>query len=355
MSVPQPVPYTTPDLRVVVFKVAAHEYAVDAALVQEVMQVSDLAHMDGMPDYVEGIVKRRGRIIPVVDIKKRLGLPSEQFAEEFSLNRDKNDDTTMRLTPANFPAKYCVVLVRLPPGMVGLLADAASELMWVKTYDFEVPSPLIAGMLREHSAALRGIAHLGGRLLVMLDPLQLFSTKEWQALPAAMPDLSKAPATLYAGETEKEEDAAQTRRARRRLLTLDLGDELYGIEAGAVAEIREPMPYTPLPNTPDYVLGLVNLRGSVLPVIDLRRRFGLPCRPAGPENRLIILKGAPHMIALWVDKVHELARLSPGDFRPAPPGVARIAPEYYDQVAPVGKRMLIELNVPRLLADGVTM
>lgn len=331
MSVPQTAPYTTPDLRVVIFKVAAHEYAVDAALVQEVIRVDDLAHMDGMPDYVEGIVKRRGRIVPVVDLKKRLGLP-----------------------PGLPTAEPCSVIMRLPPGMVGFLADAASELMWVKTYDFEVPSPLIASMFREHSAALRGIAHLEGRLLVMLDPLQLFTDGEWQEWPQATPDTSGAPTTLYAGEMAEQADEAQTQRARRRLLTLDLGDELYGIEATAIAEIREVLPCTPLPNTPDYVLGLINLRGSVLPVMDLRRRFGLPCRPEGPENRLIILKGAPHMIALWVDRVHELARLSPGEFRPAPPGVARIAPEYYEQVAQLGDRMLIELNVSRLLANGVS-
>ncbi len=322
--------YTTPDLRVVIFKVAAHEYAVDATLVQEVIQINDLAHMDGMPDYVAGIVKRRGRIVPVVDIKKRLGLP-----------------------PGPTAGEPCVVIMRLAPGMVGFLADAASELLWIKTYDFEIPSPLIAGMFREHSAALQGIAHLDGRLLVMLDPLKLLTDGEWQEWPQA-PGADGASATLYAGEIEKQANRAQMQRARRRLLTFDLGDELYGIEATAIAEIREVLPCTPLPNTPDYVLGLINLRGSVLPVIDLRRRFGLPCCPEGPDNRLIILKGAPHMIALRVDCVHELARLAPGDFRPAPPGVARIAPEYYEQVAPMGERMLIELDVARLLADGVS-
>ena len=134
-----------------------------------------------------------------------------------------------------------------------------------------------------------------------------------------------------------------------------------------MAEIREPPAITPLPHVPPHVLGLINLRGVVLPVIDLRKRFGLNPKADGPDNRLIVLKalrracpersqraqgkGPGYPVALWVDSVHGLVRLPGADFQPAPPGVARIDSEYYDQVTIVDGRMLIELNVQKMLAD----
>jgi len=137
-------------------------------------------------------------------------------------------------------------------------------------------------------------------------------------------------------------------------VAFELSGELYGATVVDIVEIREPLTLTPLPNLASHLLGLINLRGAVLPVIDLRRRFALPLAPAGPENRLVVLKGPGYLVALWVDRVEGLVRLPLADFQPAPAGVARIASDYYEQVATVAGRMLIELNVHKLLADTAT-
>jgi purine-binding chemotaxis protein CheW len=364
---------------------AGHEYVVDVALVQEIIRPTDLSidlntglmHVDGAPEYVEGVVKRRGRIVPVVDLRKHLGL---------------------KVSPPT--AETCVIIAKLPGGPVGFMVDSASELAWVKTHDFEVPSPVMAGVDGKLcSDYLQGMAHLGDRLLVMLDLERLFTPGEQHELsesgdfsstdsgyrrPAVSqqetrghgrrPAPARKPAleTLFSGEidakeVEEEQEQARARASVRRLVAFELRDELYGIPVTDVAEIREPPAITPLPHVPPHVLGLINLRGVVLPVIDLRKRFGLNPKADGPDNRLIVLKalrracpersqraqgkGPGYPVALWVDSVHGLVRLPGADFQPAPPGVARIDSEYYDQVTIVDGRMLIELNVQKMLAD----
>ena len=380
--------YAQPDLRVVVFKMAEHEYVVDVALVQEIIRPTDLMHVDGVPEYVEGVVKRRGRIVPIVDLRKHLGL---------------------KVSPPT--VETCVIIATLPIGPVGFMVDSAFELMWVKTHDFEMPSPVVA---RVDQVYLQGMAHLGDRFLVMLDLERLFTPGEQRELSedvgqygnlpydqAAVPqrEVKGKPTleTLFSGqidteaaEAEQEQvrtdpstalrpfDFAQDRRVSghrlRSLVAFELSGELYGVPVTDVAEIREPLPLMPLPHVLPHVIGLINLRGVVLPVTDLRRKFALNLKPDGPDNRLIILKGLRQVhpeqsrgaqgrllqraqdkspgypVALWVDSVHGLARLPRADFQPAPPGVARIDPEYYDQVTTLDGRMLIELNVQKLLA-----
>jgi purine-binding chemotaxis protein CheW len=346
--------YTQPDLRVMVFKMAGHEYVLDVALVQEIVRPTDpsidlrtgLMHVDSAPEYVEGVIKRRGRIVPVVDLRRRLSLSASPPTVE-----------------------TCVIVTRLPIGPVGFLVDSVLELMWVKTHDFQVPSPVIAGIDQVY---LQGVAHLGDRLLVMLDLEQLLTPHEQRELSelgglvlAGSPwkaETESPPETLFsgeldAGEGETEEEQVQVRANLRNLVVFELGDELYGVPAADVAEIREPLALMPLPNVPSHVLGLINLRGIVMPVIDLRRKFGLDLKPDRRHNRLMILKalrrtqgeGPGYPVALRVDAVRDLARLSQADFQPAPSGVAAIDPEYYDQVATLDGRMLIELNVQKLL------
>jgi purine-binding chemotaxis protein CheW len=135
----------------------------------------------------------------------------------------------------------------------------------------------------------------------------------------------------------------------RRLLAFELAGELYGVPIVDVAEIRELLPTTPLPNVAPHLLGLINVRGTVLPVVDLRRIFGLESAADGPETRLVIMKGPGYQIALRVDAIRGLSRIAPSEFRDAPSGVSEVGAQYYDRVALVGGRMLVELNVESVI------
>jgi purine-binding chemotaxis protein CheW len=142
------------------------------------------------------------------------------------------------------------------------------------------------------------------------------------------------------------------------VVVFELGGELYGVPVVDVAQVRELLPVVPLPNVSPHILGLVNLRGTILPVLDLRQRFGLDLVPDGPENRLIVLKALQRAdgtegdpVALQVDRVHSLARLPRTDVQSAPPGTGRVDLACCAQVTVLDGRLLIELDVHALLTD----
>ena len=163
--------------------------------------------------------------------------------------------------------------------------------------------------------------------------------------------------TLFSGPVDAFDDEAELGRSRvevRRLITFELSGEWYGLPITDVAEIHDLLPITPLPpsRVPPDVLGLINVRGLILPVVDLRRKFGLPINPVKPENRLVVIKGPEYWLALWVEAVGELARLPLAAFQPAPLGAVKIESGFYRQVARLGERLLIELNTAKILAGA---
>ncbi len=327
--------YKQKRLRVLAFGLADQTYVVDLALIEEIIRSTTLVTVEIASKYVEGLIKRRGRIVPVVDLRKKLGLSARAATVETS-----------------------VIIAKLPFGLVGFIVDSVFESLWVETSDFEIPSPVVIPI---DQAYIQGIAHLGDKVLIMLDLEPLFMPEEQEVLQGLRGQVIEAsPGTLVPTQTLfAEHDAAATQSpaeaeqvgARRRLVMFELSGELYGIPIEQVTEISRPLTLMPLPHTPAYVLGLVNLRGTILPVIDLRHRFGLSINPPGFENRLLFLKSSGGQVALWVEAVHDLARLPESDFKPAPSGVARIAAEYYSQVALLGERLLIELDIEKLLVD----
>jgi purine-binding chemotaxis protein CheW len=147
---------TQTDLRVLVFQMDDHEYVVDVAQVREIVRPSRVAHLDGAPPYVVGLLERRRRSLPVVDLRRRLGLG--ECATTFHT---------------------CVIVARMEAGPVGLLVDAATELLKVRPQDFQSPSPYAVPVERDY---IRGVAFLGGRLLVMLDFERLLTLDEQRAL-----------------------------------------------------------------------------------------------------------------------------------------------------------------------------
>lgn len=114
----------------------------------------------------------------------------------------------------------------------------------------------------------------------------------------------------------------------REVLLFTLEAWRYGLPVEDVRELVRAARLTPLPRAPDVVEGLLNLRGELLPVLDLRRRFRLPARPLSPMDHFIIATAGPRHVALRVDRAEGFRVLAPGDWDPTPrelPGVGYVA------------------------------
>lgn len=138
-----------------------------------------------------------------------------------------------------------------------------------------------------------------------------------------------------------------------QLVSFRLCQEEYGIEITKVQEIILMGDITRVPQTPDYIKGLINLRGTVIPIIDLRRRFSLPEEPAGDETRIMVVNVRGKTIGIIVDAVSEVLRIARDQIAPPPPTVAGLGREYLTGLVKLDKRLLILLDIDQILdAEG---
>jgi|SRR5690554_300868 len=107
-----------------------------------------------------------------------------------------------------------------------------------------------------------------------------------------------------------------------RVVIFSLGREFYGINAAFVQEIKQMEKITPIPRTPDYLLGVVNLRSQVIPVMDLRRRFGMPDAKKTKRSRIIIIECGETKFGIVVDIVHEVAKVMESRIEDTPVAVS---------------------------------
>src|SRR5205085_8492167 len=101
------------------------------------------------------------------------------------------------------------------------------------------------------------------------------------------------------------------------VLVFEVAGRRFGLPAAVVREVLRAVALTPLPKAPAVVEGLVNVRGTLVPVLDVRGRFGLPAKPLAPTDHLIVARAGGRLVALRVDHAHDLLPLTPADLRPA--------------------------------------
>lgn len=135
-------------------------------------------------------------------------------------------------------------------------------------------------------------------------------------------------------------------------LSFILGGEVYGVEILKVQEIRGWEPVRPLPNSADYVKGVLDLRGVIVPIIDLRTRFGLDSREYTPTTVIIVLSVEStedrHVIGMVVDSVSDVLDVSADDVRPPPRMGSHINNRYLIGMVSRQEEMVVLLNSDKL-------
>lgn len=137
-----------------------------------------------------------------------------------------------------------------------------------------------------------------------------------------------------------------------QLVTFHIGEEEFGVEILKVQEIIRMIGITRVPKAPAFVEGVINLRGKVIPIIDLRKRFGMAAQEHDKHTRIIVIEIKNVIVGFVVDSVSEVLRIPSSTVEPPPAIISGIESEYISGVGKLADRLLILLDLDRLLKQS---
>ncbi|MGB4497563.1 MAG: chemotaxis protein CheW [Methylococcaceae bacterium] len=277
------------ELQLVSFTVAEQEYAISIEDVQEIVQVPEnIIHVPHSDSHVLGIMTLRQRMLPLVSLRKMFNLPFHA-ADEHSR----------------------IVVVAVGNSSVGVVMDTVNEVLRVsKNFVDTMPSMLARdGDMSEITEICR--LDNGKRLVSIISAENMF---RHSAVREALNSVDKTQDDSMSNNAERAaiEDDEQ-------MVVFRLDREEFGVPIESVQEIvRVPEELTHVPKSPDFVEGVINLRGAVLPVIDQRRRLGLPTIERTEQQRIMVFLFEGLRTGFIVDSVAEVLKVPKSAIEPAP-------------------------------------
>lgn len=314
---------TTDELHLVSFTVAGQEYAIGIEQVQEIVQVPEqIIHVPNSATHVLGVMTLRNRLLPLVSLRRMFNLPTRALDEH---NR--------------------IVVISLEHGhsAVGVVMDTVNEVLRVNrnTVD-EMPK-----MLARNSdlGEITSICRLNGgkRLVSIISAEKMFAHQAIQSALNTALEANKARGDEKMQSAVTDED--------EQMVVFRLAAEEYGVPIESVQEIvRVPDQLTHVPKAPVFIEGVINLRGTVLPVIDQRRRFDLPSLERNDRQRIMVFTLKGMRTGFIVDSVSEVLKIPHNSIEPAPK-LSRATSRLLRRVANLEKqkRMILLLDIDQLL------
>jgi purine-binding chemotaxis protein CheW len=137
-----------------------------------------------------------------------------------------------------------------------------------------------------------------------------------------------------------------------QFLTFQLGDELYGVDILRVQEIKGYTTVTKIPNTPPHIKGVLNLRGTIVPIVELRTKFGMPTIDYTMFTVIVVVVVKEKIMGLVVDAVSDVLNIDKKDIQPPPQFGAKVDVSFLNGIGKSGDKLVALLDMDRLLSDG---
>ena len=157
--------------------------------------------------------------------------------------------------------------------------------------------------------------------------------------------------TLRNADTSLTTPDEKALRQEVQLACFRIGSELYAIDIMRIKEIIRPQKLTPIPKAPSFIEGVINLRGVVIPVADLRKRFDQPISEANRKNRIVVCSLSGRIIGLMVDEVTEVKRFGRQEIAPAPQFIDGPEAHYFLGVARRDEDLIMLIDLEKVLSS----
>ncbi len=321
--------------QVVTFIINNQEYAIDLMGVEEIVRIPDsIAKVPVTEQHVLGIINLRGRVLPLVNMRKMFDFNDLELSENH---------------------RILVINLRSAGGIknsVGIVVDDVREVMHI-AMNMRDPVPSI--MKKSQTTEIDSISRLedGKRIISILNVQSMFDHPFIQTALAEQSDQSSNHEGEFMNNQEQttltEEDSDET-----QMVVFKLADQEYGVTIDDVQEItRVPEEMNKVPKTPEFIEGMINLRGTILPVIDMRGRFGLEKIGRNERQRILVLNINGHRTGFIMDSVVEVLRLNRKNIEAAP-DLSEEQAKLMGHVVNLKeeKRMIQVLNVHELLNEN---
>jgi len=315
-------------IQLISFLVADQEYAFDISVIQEIVRIPEaISQIPRAAHHIMGMIELRGRLLPIINLRKL-----------FQIEGISGDDRGRILVISQSGGSQCI----------GVVVDQVREVLHVNQESMDRKPALLgqAGGLDEIEHICR--LEQGQRLISVIDSKKLLHDP---AVQAATLELEEREMSVETAPVQDDEDEGIT-----QLVVFTLESQEYGVLIESVQEItRVPEEMNEVPKTPDFIEGMINLRGTVLPVVDMRTRFGLPRMEANDRQRILVLNLSGIRTGFITDSVSEVLRVHRDQIEESP-SLSNDQERILGRVANLrgDKRIIQVLNVDELLDDQQT-
>jgi len=298
--------------------IGAEEYAVPLARVHEVVSLDGLTRVPTAPPFIRGLVDLHGSAVPVVDLSRR-----------FAANRPEGSRHESILVVAT--------RIRGAPTLVGILIDRLGRVHHVSDEQIQPPPALDSLIAVEF---LTGVFPGDGGFVLGMDVDRILGADE-------VDEVAELSAHLPASA------AAPPKAIRRPYLCVRLAGERCAVALAPLREINPCGPIAWIPGAARFVLGATNVRGAIVPVIDVARRYDLGGTTPGQGTALLVVDvgAARATVGMLVDSIEGLAHVPAEEVNTPPPFGVRFPAEVVTGLAPIAGEFVPVLDTDRVLAD----
>lgn len=345
-----------------VFSLHELHYGVDALLVQEIFQLPELISVAEAPDDIVGMLNLRGKIVPVMHLNLRLGLPMQECQLSDS-----------------------VIVLNCDGLQIGIIVNTVYE---VKNIDLQaIETGIDYGRIKQISSRfVAGLAKLNFDTIVLVNhenllrdsdavealvneeniyeltkenlELQFLETSETKRKSSVItnfydiccPNATPEQKAIYRGRAENLKQSSESFEAGLLpLAVIGLNNEYFGLDLALVQEFTRIRNFTPIPCCPPHVVGNMNLRGDILTLVDIRSALNMPLAPTKKGTKALVISIDDLVAGFPVDEVFDVMYLHPSEITNLPAAVPIGNDEYLRGTAPYSEKMLTIIDIPKLL------